>query len=336
MKHKNCELVMYYLNDLKILQDLIKQSFVRDTYESSIRFISENINEFCTKIKKKFNRTLASQDGLGEDDIRDYKISAEHPQQIQILKEYLGSYLLSPETLLQNIISELHERSRVLTEENLFNPLVGIYLNNLYMLKNSFKELEMFYRNSCKKFENRFDLLVQCARELIPTNDFKQIADIILNISKSSYVLKDHLGEQVEETYHNTVEYLLQHLSNFSENADPLLQKCKLDSQETFTDLNEIYNNFIIKIIKYFGEINVKIEELFKRSRDLALEDIQKLVDDMDAIRTIPELESKTAGTYYRTVENIRGYMQELQIEAEQLLFNPLTGDFWMDDSCRS
>ena len=33
-----------------------------------------------------------------------------------------------------------------------------------------------------------------------------------------------------------------------------------------------------------------------------------------------PELESKTAGTYYRTVENIRGYMQQLQAEAEKLL----------------
>ncbi|CAF4983507.1 unnamed protein product, partial [Rotaria sp. Silwood1] len=72
--------------------------------------------------------------------------------------------------------------------------------------------------------------------------------------------------------------------------------------------------------MKYFDEINVRTEELFKRATDHTLEDIEKLVDDMDAIRKIPELESKTAGTYYRTVETLRNYMQKLQIEAEQLL----------------
>ncbi|CAF4857658.1 unnamed protein product, partial [Rotaria sp. Silwood1] len=111
----------------------------------------------------------ASPDRLGEDDIREYKAAVEYLQQCQILKEHLGSSLLSPETLMQNIISNL-------------------------------------------------------------------------------------------------------------------------------------------------------TEELFKRATDHTLEDIEKLVDDMDAIRKIPELESKTAGTYYRTVETLRNYMQKLQIEAEQLL----------------
>ncbi|CAF3928132.1 unnamed protein product [Rotaria sp. Silwood2] len=44
------------------------------------------------------------------------------------------------------------------------------------------------------------------------------------------------------------------------------------------------------------------------------------MVAEMEAIRTIPELESKTAGAYYRTVENIRRYMQQLQKEAQKFL----------------
>ena len=40
----------------------------------------------------------------------------------------------------------------------------------------------------------------------------------------------------------------------------------------------------------------------------------------MEALRTIPEIESKTAGIYYRTVEHIRGYIEQLQRNAEQLL----------------
>ncbi|CAF5039016.1 unnamed protein product, partial [Rotaria sp. Silwood1] len=38
LKHRNNDLLMYYLNNLKILKDLIKQSFIQDAYEDSIRF----------------------------------------------------------------------------------------------------------------------------------------------------------------------------------------------------------------------------------------------------------------------------------------------------------
>ncbi|CAF1519162.1 unnamed protein product, partial [Rotaria sordida] len=53
---------------------------------------------------------------------------------------------------------------------------------------------------------------------------------------------------------------------------------------------------------------------------DNALEYMKILVNDMDTLRTIPELETKCAGTYYHTIENIRGYMQQLQGEAEKLV----------------
>ncbi|CAF2001897.1 unnamed protein product [Rotaria magnacalcarata] len=369
MKHKNNELVMYYLNDLKVLQSLTKQNFVREAYENSKRWISANINEYCTEIKRKFNRVLASQDPLREDDIHEYKAAVEYLQHIQILKIHLGSFLLSPEALMQNIIFILRERSCALNKQDLHNPLVEVHLNNLRMLKNSFKELEIDYRSSCEEFDKRFYVLVQSARALILTNNFKQIAEVIRNISKSSHILKDHLNEKVEEAYYNIIKLLLQHLSSFAGKADPLLQKTPLtnhdieilksymeilrsakecsslqdriftsidvlkrqvtvanqysrnsDSEEMFTDLNQIYNNFIMKIVKYFDEINLRTQELFKRARDHSLEDIQKLVDDMDAIRKIPELASKTAETYHRTVETLRGYMQKLHTEAEQLL----------------
>ncbi|CAF3541480.1 unnamed protein product [Rotaria socialis] len=370
MKYKNNELVIYYLNDLKTLHNLTKQNFVQVAYESSIRWISEYINKYCMEIMRKFNRVLGSRDRLREDDIHEYKAAVEYLQIIQILKEHLGSFLLSPETLMQNIISKLNERRWALNKEDLYNPLVGVHLNNIRMLKNSFKELEIYYHRSCKEFDKRFYLLVQSARELILTNNFKEIAEIILRIYKSSRVLKDHLDEKVEETYCNIVKSLLQHLSSFSERSDPLLQKTRLTnddieilksyieilrsakecsplqdriltyidmlkgriavsnqyntnwtSEEIFTDLTEIYNNFIMKIVNYFNEINGRIEELFKTSKDHALEDIQNFIDDMDAIRKIPGVEYKTAGTYNSTVKNIEIYMHRLQIEAEQLLF---------------
>jgi hypothetical protein len=234
------------------------------------------------------------------------------------------------------------------------------------MLKNSFTELEENYSSTCKKFEKRFHELVQTTRELIPNNNFKEIAEILLNIFQSARLLKNHLHGQVQEVYSDIVKYLLRYLNSFSEKAEPLLARVRLSNEEVETiknymeilrsakenaalqervssylemlkkkvevsdehytsgekskNLNEIYDEFIVKIIKYFDEINRRIKELFDRNGDHALEHIKTLVNDMDALRTIPELESKTAGTYYHTVENIRGYMQQLQGEVEKLL----------------
>ncbi|CAF5188623.1 unnamed protein product, partial [Rotaria magnacalcarata] len=228
------------------------------------------------------------------------------------------------------------------------------------MLKKSFPELELEYRKNCKDFEERFDALVKSADEPILANEFSQAAEIILVIYKSSQVLKVHLSEKVEDKYRDTFVLLLKHLNSFSEKAEPILDKIRLNddnvktlneymnilrsaketstlqdrfstyaemlkngtgtSPNNFRNLNEIYSDFIEKIVKYFDQINIRIKELFEKNGDYALEQIEKLVSDMDTIRKIPEIEGKTSGTYYRTVENVRGYMQQLQKDAEQLL----------------
>lgn len=370
LKQKNNELILYYLNDLKILHELINQSFVRDTYESSIRFISENINEYCTDKMKTFNRALNSQDGLREDDIREYKCSIEYLQQVQMLKEHLESSLLSPETLVQNIISQLGEIKNTLDEKYLHDPFVGIYFNNFISLRKFFPQLDVYYHISCSEFQGRFDTLVESSHKLIPKNNFKEIADSIFNVFKSSQILIDHLGAPIGEAYFDIIETLLKHLNSYCEKADFLLKKNRLNcsdietlktymeiltsakensllkdrtatyndmlrkkmttcnqsrltrqfSGEFHTDLNSIHRGFTIKITNYFDMISNRIKELFERQKDRALDDIERLIGDMDAIRSIPELDSKTAGTYYRTVESINGYMKELQIEAENLV----------------
>ncbi|CAF3045236.1 unnamed protein product [Rotaria sp. Silwood2] len=360
-KHKDIDLVVYYLNKLKTLKDLLEHSTARDTYEDAIRFVSDSINEYCTGVTKKFNRALVSQDGLGKDDIDEYKSAIEYIQQIQKLTEHLGSNLLSPESLMQNIHSELQRRSQALIEEDLHSPLIGIYFDNLCILKETFKQLESFYNKSCESFRERFEKLQQSAREPIYINDFNKAAEIILKISKCLPILNSHLNGLVEEKYKNIVQLLLQHLNSFSEKADSILARTRLSENdidvirdyvktmrsakensalqdristylEMLTKINDKlvedvksisdnYNALIEKIVNYFNQINNRIPELFQTSGDRALEDIETLVNDMDAIRTIPEIESKTAGAYYRTVESIRGHMQQLQRDVEQLLF---------------
>ena len=366
MKHKDYELIHYYLNDLQVLRDLLKESFIQDVYDESVRFVSESISNYSSEIKEKFNRVLASQDGLQNKDILDYRTAISHLEIAQILKQHLQSTLVAPASMVQNIINQLNEKNHSLAEEESRSPLVITHLRNLSELKNSFTELRESYHNTCKMFQTRFDELIKIARKLIPTHDFKQIADVLLNVYQSACVLQDHTDAQVPEAYGDVVKYLLRNLNKNSEETEPLLARMRLsqedieklkscvemlrsakdttplqarvslyfeilkkkaDNVENYDslgqntkDVNAIYDEFIEKILKYFEDINIRIKELFEKSGDHALENIKALVSDMDALRTIPEIELRTAATYYRVVENIRGYTEQLKTDAEKLI----------------
>ena len=380
MQHKDYDLIRYYLDDLQILKDLLKESFVRDIYDESVRFVSESISAYCEETKEKFNRVLGSQDGLQSKDILDYQIAIKNLEHAQILKEHLESALVSPASMVQNIISTLKGISLSLTgeeshsslvndsvpKEELHSPLVLVYLRNLSELKNVFSGLQEFYSSSCKMFQKRFDELVQSARELVPNHDFKQIAEVFLNVCQSARVLHNHLNRQSQNAYVDIVKYLLRYLTSFSNRAEPLLAKVRLSHEEIETiksymeilrtakdaaalqervslymdilkkkdehgekreslgsdpkDLNGIYDEVIEKILHHFDDINSRIKVLFEKSGDHALENIKALVNDMDALRTIPEIEVKTAGAYYHTVENIRAYTDQLKADAERLI----------------
>lgn len=81
--------------------------------------------------------------------------------------------------------------------------------------------------------------------------------------------------------------------------------------------LNTTHRSFASKIVDYFDAISKRIEDIFQRQKDHALEEIHRLMEDMTAIHSIAELEWKTAGIFYRTVESINGYVHDLQIDAE-------------------
>ncbi|CAF1267204.1 unnamed protein product [Adineta steineri] len=356
LKHKDIDLVLHYLDKLKALKDLLNVSTVRDSYEDAIRSVKESLTNFCTEITKKFNRSLASQDGLKEEDINEYKCSIEYFKNSQKLIKHFEEDQLSPESLIQNMISEIQKRNELLIEEQLSSSLIGIYLNNVLLLKNSFQQIELLYKEISRNFQERFEKLIESANELIKTNEFDKIADSILQISKCIPTLNQHLNNLVEDKYKYVVESLLQYLSSFIEKSQLVLAKPSLNESEinlvknavtvlglakgnavlqdsistyiqimnnktgNIKNLNEMYNLLIDNIINYFNQINDRINQLFKIHGDRALDDTEILINDMDAIRTIEEIDSKTVGIYYRTVEFIRGQMNQIQREVQDLL----------------
>lgn len=334
-KNKDIDLVMYYLNNLKVLND-----FVQDTYADSIQSLSKDIEQYYTAVMEKFNRYFVSQDGLRDEDIQEYRIAHEYIQQIQTLRIHLGSKLVSVDIFIENILSELGKRNVALRDENLYSPSIGMFLDNLHRLQSSIKELEPYYKKTCEDFSKRFELtLVEPIPILISSNEFKQVADIMSIVSKCVPILNHHIDGKVEENYRSIINSVLQHLNSFSEEAKSVLSKFTLNqndieilekyinlmksvkndiSVETLKDLNQVYEEFISKIITYFDEIILRIKKLLN-GNDI-LEYIEPLVIQMEMIRTLPDIESKTIGKFYHTIQDIRGYMQKSQRDVEDLL----------------
>lgn len=210
-----------------------------------------------------------------------------------------------------------------------------------------------------KNYGKKFEELILSVLPIIKSNDFKRTAETWLRVSDAYLILHSFLGYQIEELYAQPAKWLMSHLSAYLDKGEAILDKIRLQTEDIeslksfidicrsakdtaalqdryqscvkslqhtsffdsqITTLDEIYNRLIAKMVNYFTDINLRVNDLFEKSGDHALEKIEKLIKDMDAIRSIPEVEAKTASAYYRCVENIRAYVQRIQGEAEKLL----------------
>ncbi|CAM4958278.1 unnamed protein product [Rotaria socialis] len=361
MKHKDIDLLVYYFNNFKILNGLLKENFVRDAYEDSIRFVTETIEQYSHDTMKKFNRNLSSQDGLKDEEIEEYKIAYNYMEKTENLREHLGSTFLSSEILIENILCELEKISSTLKEQDLCSSSIGIYLNNINLLKNSFKQLESHYIKVCQDCSERFQsTLIESIAELISKNEFQRVAERMFIIWKCLPVLNHHLNGQIEKNYCDIIKMISQHLISFSEKVNIILIKITLNNNdieilknymillrtaeettllqeqiskyieimkakneisiETIKDLGQIHEEFILKIVTYFDEINSRINDLLKKDFYYTLENVEHLVMQMEMIRTLPNIESKTVQTFYQTIQNICSCIQQMQRNAEDLL----------------
>ena len=200
--------------------------------------------------------------------------------------------------------------------------------------------------------------------ELIKANNFEEFSEKVLILYNSLNVYKNHdFFKKIKEKFMICIESLLNYLEEFSK--DPIFGKPKISEKEfpiliryleylnsakqnynlqycisvysklletqaskssaNIKNLNEIFNEFIEKISKYFDSIYNRIHNLFEKQGSAALTEVQTLITDMKTIRLIPEIECVTSVKYYQTIDKIRGYTQDLQNSVEKLLndFDP-------------
>ena len=120
----------------------------------------------------------------------------------------------------------------------------------------------------------------------------------VLRVAKESRVLQDRVSQYLE---------MIDEPENKGEDV-------------TFTEENikQIYDSYIHQIIEYFEEIIEKIKRYFDGGSDLL--EIETFVKELNLIRKIPEIELKTAAIYFRTIESINGYLQQLKKLTENII----------------
>ena len=73
---------------------------------------------------------------------------------------------------MENINAGIQKISQTLIKEDLNNPLIGIYLNNLFLLKNFLVQFENLYTNTCEDLAEGLEELIRSATKFILTNEF--------------------------------------------------------------------------------------------------------------------------------------------------------------------
>ena len=234
LKHQNSELALFYLNNLKLLQDLIEKDFLKQSYCDAVNFIIENLQNFSEEIKAKFNRAFHSQDGLKDEDIQEYKKAFDYIRDSQIFVDHLDSQLINPFIFIQNIIIEIQKIKEKLEDQPISNPLFGVYLDNLLAISSPLVQFQATYTKECEEFEKIINSLFQTIKELIKLNNFEEFAEKVIVLYNCLNVYKSHkFSENIEEKYILSIESLLAHLREFFN--DPVFDKPKISKSDVST-----------------------------------------------------------------------------------------------------
>ena len=237
LKHQDCELILFYLKNLRTLKDLIEKEFLKQAYNDALKVVIENLQKFCKDKKAKFNRALHSQDGLKKEHIQKYKKAIQYIKDSQIFSEHLGSQKIEPSLFIQNIDAELQKVKEKIKDQPISSPLSGVYLDNLFAISSSLDYFKALYIQDCNEVVKIVESLFQDIIGHIKTSNCEKLSEKYINFDlfsekllilyNSSKVFKSHdFSNEIKRKYIKSIESLLSHLREFSK--DPILDKQKI------------------------------------------------------------------------------------------------------------
>ena len=344
IKRSEYPLIKYYLDQMKCLNKLLEQDFIELIYSNCIRRLTKHLSEEYQEGTSKLSRSLMHQIIITDSDIKQYQTYINHAESAeQLRKDHLSDEVVHGSAFIQYLNQQINEICRELREKEMNDSSVKTGLDKIQILTQHFPEIEETYQSICQLFTEKLDVKVHSFENLFHTNEFDQCATILTNLSDALNIFHRHLDEEcIKRKYFKLREDILNYFSNSIKNLDYLFKQTKLEMTDVDQintclvmldtalttsnleihipkqDIKQMYDSFLLKILNFFESIIREIHTELKKQN--GLENLEKLIEQLELIRTIKSIALETSQVYFATLEKLFGYIYQLRRDAEEFL----------------
>ncbi|CAF5099645.1 unnamed protein product [Rotaria sp. Silwood1] len=190
-------LVKYKLDQLKHLNDLIDQEYIKQIYTDCIQNISKHLSEEYEEGVSFMNRCLMNQTILSNEDVRQYQSYIDHAKLADELRQtHLGKEVVDSTAFIQYVNQQVEIMLIELREKEINDSLEK-------------------YKQICQIFAEKFESVINSFKSSVLSNKFDQCISDITKLHEALTVLQDHLNyEDMKTKYVQMKEYFLKYLND--------------------------------------------------------------------------------------------------------------------------
>lgn len=351
VKRSEYSFIKYKLDQLKQLNDILQLDYIKQVYDNSIRDVRKHLNQDYQAHVQMLNHCFLNQTVLDIEVIKKVVTYIEHIALAEDLrKTHLGKEAVSKSTLIQYIHGQVNTMVIKLEKNDIDDPSVTISLDTLSLLSSFFSDILVQYQEACQIFVKKMNEVFDKFKQLVLSHDFEKSAHEMTKLYNAQISLHNHLDvNDMKDKSTQLQHYFFVHVKHSLEQLDPLFNQEKLEKPdiEQLNDLinmldsikssyslqvhipinkiNDIYDDFLLKINHYFNDIATKIQ--VQLEKEDAFQGLEHSLNQMDLIRTIPIIELKTSRSYFSTLEKVCGFIRELKRDVDETLKAFFRGD---------
>ncbi|CAF4867046.1 unnamed protein product, partial [Rotaria sp. Silwood1] len=343
-KRSEYPFLQYKLAQLKQLNNFLEQDYIGQIYDDCVRHISKHLSEEYQNGIAILNRCLNNQTVISINDIEQYQKCIAHAKDAdQIRNDYLEKEVVHSSAFFVYLDQQVDIILKSLEEKDIDDSSAKICLDKIKVLSIYFSNINDKYKDVCRIFSEKYDLIVKSYKNSVLEKNFPNVARDITKLYDASTILEQHLNHEYMTTkYRELKKYFLDILNDSVSKLNYILSQEKYGNEtienlkefvrmfetvnNTFTlqphiskeDINQIYEEFLLKIVNHYEQIDEKI--MTELRGQCSYREIEQLFKEITLIRTISIIESRTNHTYYKTLEHICGCIRELRREIEDIL----------------
>ncbi|CAF3535937.1 unnamed protein product [Rotaria sp. Silwood1] len=336
--------VQYKLAQLKRLNNLLEQDYIEQIYDDCVRYISKHLSEEYQNGISILNRCLINQTVLTVDDIEQYRTYIDHAKLADELRNnYLGKEIVHSSAFILYLDQQVDIILKSLQEKDIDDLSAKTSLDKIKILSMYFSDINRKYKDACQVFSEKYEFIVKAFKNSVFEKNFANIARDITKLCDACTILEHHLNSEYMTTkYRELKKYFLQALNDSVTKLNHTLSQEKYGNEtieslkecvrmfetasSTFTlqphiskeDINHIYEEFLLKIMNHYAQIDEKI--ITELKGECSFRELEQLFTEITSIRTISIIEFRTNRSYYSTLEQICGCIRELRREIEDIL----------------